>query len=214
MAAASQPREQPSARARNRRASPAALRERILNAAEDCFGRTGLAGTTVEEIAAAAQVSRATLYRQFPSRDDIVLGVLLREFDRIAGQLLAELRRYDTIEDVITEGLLMAVRTIRDHPRLSLFASPTAVGLTAQVAGDSEAVFLRARAFGRAMLDGIPKNARPGIRAELSIDEVADHLVRTVFGFIVLPSPTLRTEAEQRRYIRRFVIPALVESGP
>ena len=38
-----------------------ATRERIIDAAEECFGRFGVAKTTVEDIAAAAKLSRATV---------------------------------------------------------------------------------------------------------------------------------------------------------
>ena len=40
-----------------------AARERLIDAAEACIDRVGLAKTTVEDIAAAAKVSRATIYR-------------------------------------------------------------------------------------------------------------------------------------------------------
>ncbi|HEY2097508.1 MAG TPA: TetR family transcriptional regulator, partial [Pseudonocardia sp.] len=36
------------------------------------FRDQGYAGTTVDEIAAAAEVSRATFFRYFPSKEDVV----------------------------------------------------------------------------------------------------------------------------------------------
>jgi AcrR family transcriptional regulator len=53
-------------------------RERILEAAEAAFARTGLNGTRVREIADAAGVNVATLYLYFPSKSHLHEAVLER----------------------------------------------------------------------------------------------------------------------------------------
>ena len=47
--------------------TPADTRERVLDAALGCIEREGLAATSVEDVARAASVSRATIYRHFPA---------------------------------------------------------------------------------------------------------------------------------------------------
>ena len=42
---------------------PDTARDRLLDAAEACFERSGISNTTVEDIAKQASVSRATVYR-------------------------------------------------------------------------------------------------------------------------------------------------------
>src|SRR6478672_7803463 len=65
-----------------------AARQRLLDAAETCIDRFGLAKTTVEDIATEAKVSRATIYRYFDNRDELVLAVVLRSLERTgAGDL-------------------------------------------------------------------------------------------------------------------------------
>src|SRR3954453_11433645 len=59
-----------------------AARQRLLDAAETCIDRYGLAKTTVEDIATTAKVSRATIYRYFDNRDELMLAVVLRSLDR------------------------------------------------------------------------------------------------------------------------------------
>jgi len=56
------------------------VRERILEAGYACVARYGLAKTTVEDVARASGLSRATLYRYFPGGKDqlITEGVLLK----------------------------------------------------------------------------------------------------------------------------------------
>ncbi|WP_333894222.1 helix-turn-helix domain-containing protein [Mycolicibacterium gadium] len=54
-------------------------RQRVLDAALDQVGRQGLAELSMDELAAAAGVSRATLYRLFPGKSAL-FGELIREF--------------------------------------------------------------------------------------------------------------------------------------
>jgi AcrR family transcriptional regulator len=51
-------------------------RERILNTAYDLFAQRGIRGVGVDEVIERAGVAKATLYRHFPSKDELVLGFL------------------------------------------------------------------------------------------------------------------------------------------
>ena len=55
-------------------------RERILETAYGLFAQRGVRGVGIEEVIARAGVAKATLYRHFPSKDDLVIAFLeLRE---------------------------------------------------------------------------------------------------------------------------------------
>ena len=55
-------------------------RQRILDTAYELFSRRGIRAVGVEEVIVRADVAKATLYRHFPSKDDLVLAFLeLRE---------------------------------------------------------------------------------------------------------------------------------------
>lgn len=51
-------------------------RSRILQAARVLFGERGITTTGVAELAAAAQVSKRTLYQHFPSKDGVIVAYL------------------------------------------------------------------------------------------------------------------------------------------
>ncbi len=51
-------------------------RARILQAAHVLFGERGINPTGVAELAAAAQVSKRTLYQHFASKDDVIVAYL------------------------------------------------------------------------------------------------------------------------------------------
>ena len=51
-------------------------RQRILDNAYELFSRRGIRAVGVEEVIARSAVAKATLYRHFPSKDDLVLAFL------------------------------------------------------------------------------------------------------------------------------------------
>ena len=78
-------------------------RSAILDAAEKVFFRGGVEGVTMDEIAAAAELSKGTLYLYFKSRDDLFVGV--------ASRLLAPL--VDEVE-LITARELRGIDAVRE----------------------------------------------------------------------------------------------------
>ncbi len=53
-------------------------RERIVHTAYELFTRRGIRAVGMDEVIARAAVAKATLYRHFPTKDDLVLAVLQR----------------------------------------------------------------------------------------------------------------------------------------
>jgi AcrR family transcriptional regulator len=64
-----------------RREEPTA-RERILETAYELFSRRGIRDVGVDELIERAGVAKATLYRHFPSKDDLVVAFLERREQR------------------------------------------------------------------------------------------------------------------------------------
>lgn len=72
-------------------------RQRILDTAYDLFSRRGVRGVGVDEMVERADIAKATLYRHFPSKDDLVLAFLdLREQRWTRDWVEAEARRRGT----------------------------------------------------------------------------------------------------------------------
>jgi TetR/AcrR family transcriptional regulator, repressor for uid operon len=59
--------------------SPPDRKNRILDAAERCFVRTGFHKATMQDVAADCGMSQGNLYRYFPSKDAIVAGLAERD---------------------------------------------------------------------------------------------------------------------------------------
>src|SRR5688572_2806573 len=57
-------------------------RERILDTAYELFSRRGIRDVGIGEVIERAEVAKATLYRHFPSKDDLVIAFLERREQR------------------------------------------------------------------------------------------------------------------------------------
>ena len=60
------------------------LEERICDAALTCVARWGLTKTTLEDVARQAGCGRATIYRHFPTRADLVIAVYRHQVEACA----------------------------------------------------------------------------------------------------------------------------------
>jgi len=66
-----------------------AVRKRILHSATALFLCSGFIRVTADEIAGSLGISKATLYRQFASKDDILRGVVRAFMDETLGRVEA-----------------------------------------------------------------------------------------------------------------------------
>lgn len=69
-----------------RTAREAARREAFMRVAAAVFRRHGLAGATMEQVAAAAGVTKVVLYRRFPSKDALIQGIFAETLRRLNAQ--------------------------------------------------------------------------------------------------------------------------------
>lgn len=109
----------PSQNASERRAAGQERRhQRILAAAEELFATQGFAKTTVEEIAAAAGVSKGLVYRHYESKEALLEAIWLRLVDdwtvathrvKVSGGSLA---------DAIGEAMRLSFEHVRATPLL------------------------------------------------------------------------------------------------
>jgi AcrR family transcriptional regulator len=93
-------------------------REAIIDAALDLFGRKGFDATTIEDIAAAADVSPRTFFRYFDSKVDLVMAHNEAHGDKIAPLIAAR---------PASEGPLEALRQVMQQMLLELLADPSVV---------------------------------------------------------------------------------------
>ncbi|MFI5897945.1 TetR/AcrR family transcriptional regulator [Actinoplanes sp. NPDC051513] len=94
---------------------PGTARERLLAAALDLFAQHGVSGTSLQMIADRLGVTKAAVYHQFPTKDEIVLAVIDPALDRlepIAEQAEAQ-RGHAARRDAVLAGVVDLVVEFR-----------------------------------------------------------------------------------------------------
>lgn len=67
-------------------------RERVLNAAHQLFVAQGFAEVSMQQIAASAGITKATMYHHYPSKEALFLAVCLREGEQMRAGLERSVR--------------------------------------------------------------------------------------------------------------------------
>ena len=106
------------------------LENRVLAATKVCLERWGHAKLTIDDIAAEARVSRATIYRLYPGGKDVLFEALrVKELEEFFDDLKSEIAGGETLDDVLVLAVVTATRRMRDdeHLALMLAAEPGTV---------------------------------------------------------------------------------------
>jgi AcrR family transcriptional regulator len=103
------------------------IRARLAEAGRATFARRGLRGTTVDDLARAAGISKGAFYRFFDSKESLLLALLDEDEIAMHAQIEAAIRAEpDNGIDVLVDSALHAVRT---NPLLAVLMSPEALRL-------------------------------------------------------------------------------------
>lgn len=158
--------------------------QRILDVASALIAERGIDAVSMTEVAAAAQVSRATLYRYYSDRAALDAAIVRHEAVRIGTEAIVAAQRYPE-RDRTVEGVLDVVRMVRTTPALAAWFTPGRAAESARLAGDREVV-----AAACADLVDDPEDAR--------------WVVRQVLSLLCQPGAD---DADERRQLRRYLAP-------
>jgi AcrR family transcriptional regulator len=167
--------------------------------------RLGLARTTAADIARAAGISRATLYRRFGSQEAIFLAVLTRESEAMAADAERHLTALDDPVLRIVEGMLFAIAEVRRRPvHAALFTT-------------DEATWAARRALHTVALHRIGEDAvRPlvaaatgGQLADTETRDLVDWILRLMISYAAVPGPGRLTQQDIRRQLSTLLVPAV-----
>lgn len=170
---------------------------RILDAASVLFARDGVGAVGMAEIAEAAGCSRATLYRYFPNRHELRVAFVHRAARRLGATIADDLGRTTDPAARLERAVLAALRGVRADPVLAAWFASDAVGATAGLAAASDVIETLAAGF-------------LGDTGDRATREAARWVVRVVVSLLAMPG---RDAADERRMVRRFLVPAVVTSG-
>jgi len=181
---------------------------RVLDAAKTCCARWGIEKVTIDDIAAAAGVSRATLYRMFPGGKDVLFDAMrVRELEDFFTRLTGHLVGADDLETLLVRTVVFATNDLRadDHLAIMLASEP----------GDT---------LSQLTVQGLPRIIRmaslfivPFVEPYLSRTTsglLVDVLARLVISYFLAPSEyvDLGDSVSARHFLNSHIIPAFQSS--
>jgi AcrR family transcriptional regulator len=194
-------------------ASPTVPAERIERRAVDallqCIARHGLTKTTLDDVAREAGCSRATLYRYFSGKRQLVCLTVASESERVASSIRAAADAQTTLEDTVVAVLGSATRELREHSALQFI-----------LAFEPEVVLPHVTfSAGDKFLVETGAVLAPSLERYVGVDRAAragEWLARIVLAYALCPlHPTnsidLTDDETTRTLVREFVLPGLAD---
>jgi AcrR family transcriptional regulator len=182
------------------------VEDQVIDAVKACCERFGMAKVTIDDVAAASRVSRATIYRLFPGGRDVLFEALrVREITDFFDELTAQTADVDDLEDLVVGLVVASTRALRadEHLTLMLAAEP----------GEMLPQFT---------VDGLPRIIRvataylqPMLAPHLDpahAEQLIELLVRTVISYFLAPSD--HVDFGDPDSARAFLRPALAALAP
>lgn len=184
--------------------APAPVDVRIRDAALVCIGRFGLAKTTVDDIAREAGCSRATLYRYFDGKPEIVRSVVAAEQARMAEVVIDAGSGAPTFAEAVVAVVVAGARELRTHDALQFLLAHEPEAILGHLAfGAGDRVLM---AVGDAITPAFDRWLAPPDAAR-----AGDWLARVLRSYALMPAPPvdLSDPAAARPFLAQLVIPGL-----
>ncbi|QZA06087.1 TetR/AcrR family transcriptional regulator [Mycolicibacter heraklionensis] len=189
---------------------PEHARELLLDAAERSFARRGYRASTMQAIAREAGYTRAVIYRHFATRDELLDALVVRVAGRKIAEITARLQAATDPATLVTESLVIVATEVGHDPLLRVISEHTDEGNVA-------ALIARSATLGE-LLAGLYemgfRQAGPQLRAGLHSGDAARFVLSTALGLLLGLIPGVHDADQVRRYVRVFVLPALLADPP
>jgi AcrR family transcriptional regulator len=91
-------------------------RQRIVETAERLFYSEGVRAVGVDRIVAEAEVAKMSLYKHFPSKDDLILAVLMYREEKFDSMFMKWMDRHSAAGMNRLEAFFAALKTWFDSP--------------------------------------------------------------------------------------------------
>ena len=180
-------------------------RNRIIDAALACIVRQGVAKTTVDDVARAAGLSRATVYRVFPGgKDELLRSTAESQVATLFTGLAARLSLENDVRGVLVTAISGAAAAIADHPALATLLNVEPEVVLRLLAFDEGSELLR-----MASTFGAPFLARWMPMEEAA--RVAEWACRIILTYVVDPSDRVdcTDPVAVGRLVETFVLPGV-----
>ena len=189
--------------------SGADARERLLDAADECYARRGVARTRIDHIAEVAGVHRTTVYSYFPNKN----ALLSASFVRSAASILATSKAHFLTDEPFVEQFIKAtlesLAATRKSPTMALLlGSSDSAGLTIHAAAISEEWQNLAReTLGPPLMQAV---ADGYVRDDVTVEAILRWIWRVSFSLATEPGSA--EDGGDEGVLRAFVVASVMNS--
>jgi AcrR family transcriptional regulator len=161
-------------------------RERVLAGAYDCVGRFGMGKTTIDDVARASGVSRATIYRLFPGgREELLRATVGWEMNHFFTRLAEAVADAPDLRSRLELGLAFARRSVLEHAVLLRVLHSEPDLLLPLMTVEQHRVLGFITVYLRPLLDA--EQAAGRVRPGVDLDAAADYVARMLLSLIGSP---------------------------
>lgn len=174
-------------------------RETILHAAQAVIRRKGVGGASMDDVAAEAQFSKATLYKYFRSKSELAFEILIQFLDDLDARLKLIVSRPSGAPERLKDWISCSLEYLLENENLTRFLllDPSVmrllqifVGRRESAGTETEKKFLqRIMAKRKAMRDGSRTLLREGVAAEkfrpMDIEAGVTFIEAVIEGYLV-----------------------------
>jgi AcrR family transcriptional regulator len=177
----------------------------VLDAAAGCYLTLGVTKTTASDIARAAGMSRATLYRRFGSHEAIFMAVLERESAAMAAEAAAHLAGFTDPAERLIESMVFSISRICDRPvHAAIFTGESAAWAAGRAIRMDALRRIGETAIRPLLGPAIDSGALPGG----AVDDLVDWILRVLLSYAAIPGPAQLQPGDIRRQLRAWFLPA------
>lgn len=177
--------------------------ERILDAADRIIDERGSA-MRIADVARALGVTRQTVYRYFPGTQALLVASAMRSADGFLDRMAAHLGGVTDPVVAMTEGMAFAIEELASDNQVEFVLSQRhRGGQKVSIISDT------ALAFGRSMLHRYDIDWESYGFDEAALDELNEFSLRVLHSFLADPGRPPRSGTDLRRYLTRWLGPAI-----
>jgi AcrR family transcriptional regulator len=186
----------------------AAMRQRLVDAAERIVRDDGAAALRLDSVADQVGLHRSSVYRYFNSKEELLTAVVVQATLRVGRYVIDELGASAGPEELLVDGLALALAHIANDPVHRSLMDPSA----------SEAM---TRVGGRAMTEGIrplvepmfkAAEARGALREGVTPDDALQWLRIVASGLFRTPDAVPDVD-ELTRLLELMLVPVLLDTS-
>jgi AcrR family transcriptional regulator len=189
---------------------------RILGAAFDQAEDFGLRRFTIDEVARRVGISRVTIYRHFPKKDQLIDALLMREMRRFLTRLDAVIEAQPGPETKLTEGLAFCLDLLRGHRLLTRLLRTEPELILPHLTTKGAPVISAARGWIARLIRNEIIQGRVVSLPDDDVEVIAEILVRIVISLVISPDTALPVDSPdaQRRLAQRYLDPVVAALRP